>query len=171
MWYKNIIAQNFLIFAFSLIGIVGSIYVFTQKSEISFEESHQIETEVFSIFVDYITHHPETNIDYIFLGSSGSDPSPEILDTFYNHSPAVEPISSSKITFGFIAPVVHKSDLNKRGIQIDLKIQDKEPSGYVKVLITLYQNKVTSASYEYTLAKSDGIYRIISVNRPESIYF
>ncbi len=171
MWYKNIRAQNFLILAFSSIGIVGSVYVFTLKSEISFEERHQIETEVFSILVNYITNHPETNIDYIFLGISGSDPSPEILDTFLNHRPTVEPISSSKITFGFTAPVVYKSDLNKRGIQIDLEILDKEPSGYVKVLISLYQNKVVSAFYEYTLAKSDGIYRVISVKRPERIYF
>lgn len=171
MWHKNIRAQNFLIFTFSLIGIMGSVYAFTLNSDISFEERDQIKTEVFTILVNYITHHTESNIDYIFLGISGSDPSPELLDIFHNHKPTVEPISSSEITFGFTAPVVHKSDLNKRGIQIDLEILDKEPSGYVKVLTSLYQNKVTSASYEYTLAKRDGIYRVISVKRPERIYF
>lgn len=171
MWYKNIRAQNFLILAFSLVGIMGSVHVFTLKSEISLEERHQIETEVFTILVDYITYHPETDIDYIFLGISGSDPSHEILDAFHNHTPTVKPISSSEITYGFTAPVVSTSDLNKRGIQIDLEILDKEPSGYVRVLSSLYRNRISSATYEYTFAKSDGVYRVVSVKRPERITF
>ncbi len=171
MWYKNIKAQNFLILALSSIGIMGSIYAVTLKSAINVEERHQIETEVFTMLVNYITNHPKINLDYIFLGVSGSDPSPEIFNTYHNHRPTVKPISSSQVTFGFTAPVVYKSDLTKRGIQIDLEILDKEPSGYVKVLSSLYQNKVTSASYEYTLARSEGIYRIISVNRIERFLF
>lgn len=171
MWYKNVRAQNFLILAFSLVGIMGSVYVFNLKSEISFEERRQIETEVFSSLVDYLTYHPEINIDYIFLGISGSDPSPKILDNFHDHRPTVEPISSSKITFGFSAPVVHKSDPSKRGIQIDLAILDKEPNGHVKVQTSLYQDIAASATYEYTLDKNDGIYRVISVKRPERIHF
>jgi len=171
MWYKNIRAQNFLILALSSIGIMSSIYVVTLKSAINFEESHQIETEVFTYLVNYISNHPEIHLDYIFLGVSGSDPSPEIVNTFHNHSPMIEPISSSEVTFGFTAPVVHKSDLTKRGMQIDLEILNKEPSGYVKVLTSLYQNRITSASYEYTLAKSEGVYRIISVKRPDRFLF
>jgi hypothetical protein len=166
MWYKNIRAQNILILAFSLIGIVGSIHVFTIKSDISIEERHQIETEVFSLLVNYITSYPEINYDYIFLGISGSDPAPEIMDTFHDYIPTVEPISSSIITIGLTAPVVHKSDPNKRGMQIDLDFLDKEPSGYVKVLASLYQHKLDSITYEYTLAKSGGIYRVISVRTP-----
>lgn len=166
MWHKNIKAQNFLILAFSLIGIVGSVHVLTLRPEISLDEKHQIETEVFSLLVNYISNYPGINIDYIFLGVSGSDPSSEIFDAFYNNIPTVEPISSSIITIGLTAPVVHKSDVNKRGMQIDLEYLDKEPSGYVKVLASLYQHKLDSISYEYTLAKRDGIYRVISVITP-----
>lgn len=166
MWHKNIRAQNFLILVFSLIGIVGSVHVLALKSEISLDERHQIETEVFTKLVNYISNYPDLNIDYIFLGISGSDPASEILDTFHNNIPTVEPITSSIITIGLSAPVVHKSDQNKRGIQIDLEIVDKEPSGYVKVLTSLYQHKLDSITYEYKLAKSDGIYRVISVKRP-----
>lgn len=172
MWYKNIRAQIFLIFVFSTLGITGSVYAFSLKTDISFEERHHIEKEVFSILVDYITIHTETNVDYIFLGISGKDPSAEILDAFDSHRrPAVEPISSSIITYGFTAPVVHKSDPSKRGIQIDLEILDREPGGFVKVQASLYQNKVASAPYEYTLAKSDGLFRVVSVRRPEGTHF
>ena len=171
MWYKNIRAQNFLILAFSLFGIVGSAYVFNLKSELSFEERRQIETEIFSILVDYLTSYPKTNIDYIFISISGSDPSLEILNNFHDRKLTVEPISSSKIMFGFSAPVVHKSDISKRGIQIDLKILNKEPSGHVKVLTSFYQDKETKETYEYTLFKNDGIYRVNSVKRPERILF
>lgn len=166
MWHKNIRAQNFLILAFSFIGIVGSVHVFTLNSELSTEERNQIETEIFSLLVNYISNYPNINIDYIFLGISGADPAPEIFDIFQNNIPTVEPISSSIITIGLTAPVVHKSDVNKRGMQIDVEIRDKEPSEYVKVLTSLYQHKLDSISYEYTLAKSHGVYRVISVKMP-----
>ncbi len=171
MWYKNVRAQNFLILALSLVGIMGSVYVFNLTSKISLEEKRQIESEVFSSLVEYLTHHPETNIDYIFLGISGSDPSQEIFNNFKDHVPAVEPISSSRISFGFASPVVHTSDATKRGIQIDLKILDKEPSGYVKVLTSLYQDIATSGRYEYTLDEKEDAYRVIRVRHPERIDF
>lgn len=171
MWYKNVRAQNFLILAFSLAGIMSSVYVFNLKWELSLEDRHQIETEVFSGLVDYLTYHPQVDIDYFFLGISGSDPSPGILNDFKDHIPAVEPISSSEVTYGFSAPVVHKSELTKRGIQINLKILGREANGHVKVLTTIYQDKASSGNYEYTLDKKDGGYRVISVRRPDQTIF
>lgn len=171
MWYKNVKAQNLLILAFSLVGIVCSVYFFNLKSDLSLEEKRQIETTVLSTLVDYLTHHPQVDTDYFFIGISGSDPSPKILNVFNNHKPAVEPISSSKMTYGFTAPVVHKSDLTKRGITIDLEILDKEPNGTVKVLTSLYQDRASSARYEFTLDKFDGVYRIISSKYPDRSTF
>lgn len=171
MWYKNVRAQNFLILALSFVGIVGSVYVFNIRSEISLEERHQIETEVFSSLVEYLSHHPELDVDYIFLGTSGSDPSPEILYKYKNHIPAVEPISSSRVSFGFAAPVIHTSDRTKRGIQIDLEILEKNASGYVNVLTSLYLDAASSGRYEYTLDKHDGAYQVVSVKHPERVNF
>lgn len=171
MWYKNIRAQNFLILALSLVGIVGSVYVFNLKSNISFEEQRQIETAVFTGLVDYLTYHPQADFDYFFLGISGSDPSPGILDDFENHRPMIEPISSSRISFGFSAPVVHKSELTKRGIQIDLETLDREPNGHVNVRASLYQDRASSATYIYTLTEYDDKFRVISVKRPDRNIF
>jgi len=166
MWHRNIKAQNFLILIFSFLGIAGSVYALNLKTDISPEERHQIETEVFSILVDYLTIHPQIETDYIFLGISGSDPSPKILDTFHGNSPAVEPISSSVIAYGFSAPVIHKTDPEKRGIQVDLHIPVIEPNGDVIVLASLYQDKAALDAYEYKLNKMGGIYRVVSVKRP-----
>lgn len=171
MWYKNVKAQNLLILAFSFVGIVGSIYVFNLKTDVSLEERHQIETMVLSLLVDYLGSHPEVETDYFFIGISGSDPSPETLNNFDDHQPAVEPLSSSIKTFGFTAPVVHKSDHSKRGITIDLEILDKESNGNVKVLVSLYQDRASSARYEFTLDKFDGVYQIISSKYPERSIF
>lgn len=171
MWYKNVRAQNFLILAFSFFGIVGSVYVFNLRSEISTEERHQIETTVFSSLVDYLAYHPKIDIDYLFLGISGSDPSPAILNDFNNHIPAVEPTSLSRKSFGFSAPVVHKSDLNKRGISINLESLEKQANGYIHVLISLYQDRAASARYEYILDKRNGAYQIITVKHPERFNF
>lgn len=171
MWYKNVKAQNLLILAFSLIGIISSVYFFSLKSDLSHEERHQIETTVFSVFVNYLSHHPQVETDYLFIGISGSDPSPGTLHKFKDHKPTVEPLSSSTKSFGFTAPVVYKSDITKRGITIDLQILDKEPNGNVKVLVSLYQDRASSAKYEYTLDKFDGVYQIISVKYPERSAF
>ena len=171
MWYKNIRAQNFLILAFSLVGIMGTVYVFNLKFELSSDERHQIEASVFSSLVNYLTYHPKVETDYLFLGTAGSDPSPEILDRFNNHIPPVLPISSSRKSFGFSAPVVHKSDQNKRGISIDLESLNRESNGYVNVLISIYQDRATSATYQYILDKKDGTYQVITVKHPEHFNF
>lgn len=171
MWYKNVRAQNLLILTFSLVGIVGSVYVSNLKYSLSLEETRQIETTVLSMIVDYLTHHPEVNTDYLFICISGADPSPEILNRFEDSKPVVEPLSSSKKTFGFTAPIVHKSDLTKRGITIDLEILDNERSVNVKVLVFLYQDKVSSARYEYTLDKFNGVYKVVSVKYPRRSTF
>lgn len=171
MWYKNIKAQNFLILAFALAGIMGSVYVFGLKSDLSFEEERQIESTIVSILVDYLSNHPQVETDYLFIGISGSDPSPGILNEFEDQTPAVEPISSSTKSFGFTAPVVHKSDVTKRGITINLEILDKEPNGNVKVITSLYQDRSSSSTYEFTLDKFDGMYQIISSRYPERSAF
>lgn len=167
MWYKNIKAQNFLILAFSLAGILGSVYVFGLKQNLSVEETQQIESSVLSILVDYLAHHPKVETDYLFIGISGSDPSLEILNIFNDHIPAVAPISLSRKSFGFSAPIVHKSDLNKRGITIDLQLLEKESNGNVKVLVSMYQDRASSSTYEFTLDKFDGMYKIVSSKFPE----
>ena len=171
MWYKNIKAQNFLILALSLAGIVGSVYVFGLKSELSAVEERQIETTVLSVLVDYLSNHPEVEADYLFVGVSGSDPSTGILSDFTDHQPAVEPLSSSTKSFGFTAPVVHKSDITKRGITIDMQLLDKEPNGNVKVLVSIYQDRASSSTYEFTLDKFDEKYQIISSKYPERTQF
>lgn len=171
MWYKNIKAQNFLILTLSLVGIIGSVLFFNLRLEISSEEREQVETQVFSNLVNYLSGHPETDLNYIFLGISRSDPSPKILAAFKDNTPAVEPISSSRVSFGFEAPVLHASDHTKHGIQIDLKVLPKEPNGNVKVSASLYQDKITRGNYEYTLDKKNGEYKIIRVKRPEQISF
>lgn len=171
MWYKNVRAQNILILALSFLGLMGSVYVFNLKLEINQDDRRQIETAVFTSLVDYLTYHPKTDFDYLFLGVSGSDPSPEILDKFQDHRPTVEPISSSKITFGFSAPVVHKSDLTQRGIQIDLESLDREANGNVIVRTALYQDRVVSATYLYILKKFQGRYRVVTVTFPDSPIF
>ncbi len=171
MWYKNIKAQNLLILAFSLVGIACSVYFFSLKSKISLEERHQIETTIFSILVETLTNHSQVEADYFFIGISGSDPSPGILRSFHDHKPAVEPLSSSTKTFGFTAPVVHKSDLTKRGIRIELELLDKKPNGNVKVITSLYQDRASSARYEFTLDKFDGVYRVISSKYPDRSAF
>lgn len=171
MWYKNIRAQNFLILAFSLVGIIGSAYVFNLWWEMSSEERHQIESVVFSSLVDYLTFHPKVETDYLFIGTAGSDPSPKILDGFKNHILNVEPISSSRKSFGFSAPIVHKTDLTKRGISINLESLDKEANGSVKVLISLYQDRAASAKYQYVLDKRDGAYKVITVKLPDRFNF
>lgn len=167
MWYKNIKAQNFLILALSLAGIVGSVYVFGLKWDLSAEEKQQIETSVLSIMVDYLSNHPQVETDYLFIGISGADPSPDIVRGFAGRDPVVAPISSSKKTFGFSAPVVHKSDVTKRGISINLEIMDNESDGKVKVYTFLYQDRASSSSYVFTLDKFDGKYQIISSKYPE----
>lgn len=171
MWYKNVRAQNLLILAFSFIGLMGSVYVFNLKLGINQEDRRQIETAVFTSMVDYLTFHPKTDFDYIFLGVSGSDPSPEVFDNFRDQRPTVEPISSSKVTFGFSAPVVHKSDVTKRGIQINLESLDREANGDVKVRMALYQDRAASAQYLYILNKFQGRYRVITVTFPDRPIF
>lgn len=171
MWYKNIKAQNFLILALSLVGIIGSVYVFNLKLELSTEEQHQIETSVLSMLVDYLSNHSQVETDYFFIGISGSDPSPAILSSFDNHHPAVEPLSSSTKTYGFSAPIVHKSDITKRGISIDLEILEKETNGNVKVITSLYQDRASSARYEFTLDKFNGTFQIISSKFPDRSAF
>jgi len=171
MWYKNVRAQNFLILAFSLAGIIGSAYLFSLRWEMSSQERHQIKTEVFSSVVDYLTFHPNVNTNYLFIGTSGSDPSTDILNGFKKHVPPVEPISSSRKSFGFSAPLVHKTDVNKRGISINLESLEKEANGRVKVLISIYQDRAASAKYQYILDKRDGMYRVIQVTFPNQAMF
>lgn len=171
MWYKNIRAQNLLILTFSFIGLMGSVYVFNLNWELSLEEKNQIETTVFSSLVEYLTYHPKVDTDYIFLGSSGSDPSPAVLEDFQNHVPAVEPISSSKITYGFSAPAVLKSDATKQGIQIDLEILARDANGDVKVRTALYQDRAATATYLFTLSKLNGMYRVNHVTFPDQKIF
>lgn len=171
MWYKNVRAQNLLILALSLIGLMGSVYVFNLKLEINQEDRRQIESAVFKSLVDYLTYHPKTDFDYIFLGVSGSDPSVEILNKFQDHRPTVEPISTSRKSFGFSAPVVHKSDATKRGIQIDLENLDRESNGDVTVRTALYQDKAASATYLFILSKHNGIYRVNHVKFPDRPIF
>jgi hypothetical protein len=171
MWYKNVRAQNLLILAFSFIGLMGSVYVFNLKLEINQEDRRQIETTVFRSMVDYLTFHPKTDFDYIFLGVSGSDPSPEVLNNFQDHRPRVEPISSSKVTFGFSAPVIHKSDATQRGIQIDLESLDRDANGDIKVRMSLYQDRAASATYVYILNEFQGRYRVVTVAFPDSPIF
>lgn len=167
MWYKNIKAQNFLILALSVTGILGSVYVFGLKWDLSAEEKQQIESTVLSIMVEYLSNHPQLETDYLFVGISGADPAPDILNGFDGRNPAVEPISSSKKTFGFTAPVVHKSDVTKRGITINLEIMNNESDGKVKVYTFLYQDRASSSSYVFTLDKFDGKYQVISSKFPE----
>lgn len=171
MWYKNVRAQNLLILAFSFLGLIGSVYVFNLQLGINQEDQRQIESAVFTSLVDYLTYHPKTNFDYIFLGVSGSDPSPEVLDKFQDHRPTVEPITSSIITFGFSAPVVHKSDATQRGIQIDLENLDREANGDVTVRTALYQDKAASATYLFILSKHNGVYRVNHVTFPDRPIF
>jgi hypothetical protein len=171
MWYKNIRAQNLLILALSFIGLMGSVYVFNLKWEISTEERNQIQQEVFSSLVDYLTYHPKVEIDYLFIGTTGKDPSPEILNKFENHISNVEPISSSRKSFGFSAPVVHKADVNKRGIQINLESLERESNGDVNVRTVLYQDRAASATYSFILSKRNGIYRVNHVTFPDRVVF
>ena len=49
MWYKNVRAQNLLILAFSFIGLMGSVYVFSLNWELSLDEKRQIEATVFKV--------------------------------------------------------------------------------------------------------------------------
>ncbi|MDZ7720198.1 MAG: hypothetical protein U5K72_15390 [Balneolaceae bacterium] len=137
----------------------------------STEERHQIESEVFSSLVDYLTYHPKVNPDYLFIGTFGSDPSPEILNGFKNHIPTVEPISSSEVTYGFSAPVVHKSELHKRGISINLESIERQANGYVNALISIYQDRAASAKYQYILDKRNEAYQIITVKHPDHSIF
>lgn len=171
MWYKNVRAQNILILALSFIGLIGSVYVFTLNWELSTKERNQIEEEVFSSLVDYLTYHPKVEIDYLFIGTSGSDPSPDILNSFKNHIPTVDPISSSRKSFGFSAPVVHKADVNKRGIQINLESLKRESNGDVNVRTVIYKDRAASATYIFTLRKYDGVYRVNHVTFPDQGIF
>ncbi|MCG2589714.1 hypothetical protein [Rhodohalobacter sulfatireducens] len=167
MWYKNVRAQNILILALSFIGLMGSVYVFNLNWELSTKERNQIEVEVFSSLVDYLTYHPKVEIDYLFIGTTGKDPSPEILNKFEDHISNVGPISSSRKSFGFSAPVVHKEDVNKRGIQINLESLERESNGDVNVRTVIYQDRAASATYVFTLSKYDGVYRVNHVSFPD----
>lgn len=171
MWYKNIKAQNVLILVLALSGIAGSVYVFNLSTQLSPDEEREIESRVLTVLVDYLTHHAKVDTDLFFIGISGSDPSSELLNSFADHDPAVKPISLSMKTFGFTAPVVLKTDLSKRGMQIDLHILERKPNGNVDVLVTIYQDRASSARYEFTLDRFDGAYRIISSKYPESSDF
>lgn len=168
MWYKNVRAQNFLIFFLSFAGLSSFLYLVNFKPQMSLEVRHQIEEIVFSSLFNYISDHPDEDPDYFFISVSGSDPSPRVLNNFNGNIPIVEPVSSSIKTFGFSAPVTHRSQRTKKGIIIDLEIIDTQPNGNVRVLTSLYQNRISSATHEFTLSENDGIYRIIRINHASS---
>ncbi|HBX65521.1 MAG: hypothetical protein CL670_11885 [Balneola sp.] len=167
MWYKNIKAQNFLIVFFSLIGIVGSLYFVNLNPGLSVEEERQIETAVFSAFIKNISSHPDADPDYFFLGVSGKDPAPRVLNHFNQHSPKVEGLSNSSTDFGFSASVAHKSNADKKGIIVDLRLMDTKENGEVWVRSSVYEDRGSSATYEYILKKHDGIFKVISVKYPD----
>jgi len=75
------------------------------------------------------------------------------------------------VTFGFSAPVVHKSDIAKRGIQINVENLHREANGDVNVRISIYQDKAASATYLYNLNKIDGAYRVVTVTFPDRPVF
>ncbi|MEO1022521.1 MAG: hypothetical protein AAFW89_08250, partial [Bacteroidota bacterium] len=118
MWYKNIRAQNFLILVFSFTGIFGAFYFIGQPYDLSIENRREIEEAVFSHIFDYLTDHPETDVDYYFIGVSGSDPSGRILKRFSEKTPRVEPISSSQTSISIKAHVMHKHNLDKPGMLV-----------------------------------------------------
>lgn len=163
MWYKNLRAQNFLIILFSVVGLASTFYLVNLNPELNLEARLQIEKSVFSHLVNYITDHPDETPDYFFVSVSDSDPSPRVLNYFQGNIPIVEPISSSEMSFGFSAPIVHKLDPSKHGISINLEVFDKQPDGDVQVRASLYRARGSSATYEYTLNENEGIYRIISI--------
>ncbi|MFU8811886.1 MAG: hypothetical protein ACNA78_02900 [Balneolaceae bacterium] len=170
MWYKNIRFQNLLIFTLSAIGILGSVYLFKVSLEIHPDERILMESAVFSELVGYITRHPESDAEVIFLGRAGSDPPPAIMERFENRTPAVMPASSAEVTFGFTAPVVDRTERTRRGIQVNLDAPKKESGGLVTVRATLYQNRLISATYTYTLVKRAGAYHVLSLHRSEPLF-
>lgn len=163
MWYKNFRAQNFLIIFFTAAGLTSTFYLVNLSSELSVEERLQIEQTVFSYLINYITEHPDQDPDYFFLSISDSDPSSRILNHFEGNIPIVEPVSSSKMTFGFSAPIVHRSNQAKHGMLINLEVFVKQSDGNVQALASLYQARGSSAKYEFILNQNEGVYRIISV--------
>ncbi|MEX0608743.1 MAG: hypothetical protein WD016_10340 [Balneolaceae bacterium] len=169
MWYKNIKAQNFLIFIFSIAGLVSAFYFVNLESEISWEEKHQIEKTVFCELIKYIIEHPDEDPDYFFISVSGLNPSLELMNTFKD-MPKVEAVSFSTINFGFSATVTHKSDRSKSGILINLEILDKKLDGTVRVLTSIHQGRNNSATYEYNLRAKEDIYQVISVNYSNTTY-
>lgn len=167
MWHKNIRAQNFLILSFAFIGLVGASYFVSLNPGLSVEEERQIETAVFSGFITYISNHPDANPDYVFLAVLGKDPAPRVLNHFLEHSPKVEGISNSSTDFGFSAAVAHKANLDKKGMIVDIKSLNRQENGEVVVRSSVYEDRGSSATYEYVLKKHDGIFTVISVKYPD----
>ncbi|MTI89513.1 MAG: hypothetical protein FH748_16280 [Balneolaceae bacterium] len=153
---------------FSLTGLASAFYFVNLKPQLSIDEKQQIERIVFSGLFDYFIDHPDADPDYFFIGTSGSDPSPKVLNSFADQIPKVAAISSSKMTFGFSAPVTHISDQSQKGIIINLETIDKQADGKVRVLISLYQKRGSSDIYEYILSKNDEAYQVISIKHPTS---
>lgn len=166
MWHKNIKAQNFLVLLLSLVGIGSSLYFVNSKTTLNDEEKYLVERAVLSEIFQYVVNEQQKNLDYFFIGISGSDPSPTLLDEFKYHEPAVKPISASTMSFGFSAPMVHKNDQTKKGMSFELDEPERKLDGNFKVLTKMYQDKGSSATYEFTLIKRDGVYRVISVDFP-----
>lgn len=167
MWYKNVRAQNVLILLFSLFGLASTFYFVNLKIQLSDEETSQIQRIVFTDIFTYITDHPSKDPDYFFISVSTSEPSQGILTSFDNHLPLVESISSSEMTYGFSSYVSHKSESNKRGIIVDLKLMNKQSNGNIQVLASLYKSRGHAATYEYILNENDGSYHIISFKGSE----
>lgn len=167
MWYKNIRAQNTLILFFSFIGIFGALYFIGRPYDLSTESRREIEEAVFSHIFDYLTNHPETDIDYFFIGVSGLDPSGKILDSFSEKTPRVEPISSSQTSISLKAHVTHKYHPDKPGMLVNLEISEVKKNGEVLVKGHLYQNRILSAQYHFVLRKVDKEYIVIRTEFPD----
>ncbi|WP_020404803.1 hypothetical protein [Gracilimonas tropica] len=167
MWYKNIKAQNGLTLILFGIGIFCSLYFVHLTPELTQQEKHLIQAEVFSELFLYLDAHPDVDADYFFVGVSGSDPAPEVVRSFNGQAPKVAPISSSMMSFGFSAAIVHKSNLNKSGIITDIKTMQRKENGRVNVITRIYYDRASFANYEFILAKKDGAFRVVEVKYPD----
>jgi ABC-type transporter MlaC component len=71
----------------------------------------------------------------------------------------------------FSASLAHKEHLAKRGVIINLEGFERKPDRKVKVRASIFENRSSWVTYEYTLAINDGVYKVIAVAFPDYFDF